>query len=132
VTEEKTSELEGIISESEARKNQKHLSQKENCLQTSLFYKTERALPFNTFLDRLQKIFSIYKDEGEALTERAKVKELLKKVQRASLSAAVAQLRFHLNTVGVTFTVVANHLNATVYLTPDYQMNDLERQHQQH
>jgi hypothetical protein len=91
-------------------------------IQTSLFYKTERALPFNTFLDRLQKMFSIYEDEGEALTERAKVEELLEKVQHASLSAAVAQLRFQLNTVGVTFTVAANHLNAAVSLTPDYQM----------
>jgi hypothetical protein len=67
-------------------------------------------------------MFSIYEDEGEALTEQAKVKELLEKVQHASLSAAVAQLRFQLNTVGVTFTVAANHLNAAVSLTPDYQM----------
>jgi hypothetical protein len=91
-------------------------------IQTSLFYKTERALPFNTFLDRLQKMFFIYEDEGEALTERAKVEELLKKVQHASLTVTVAQLRFQLNTAGVTFTVVVNHLNAAVSLTPDYQM----------
>jgi hypothetical protein len=36
VPEEKTSELEQVISESKARKNQKHLSQKKNCLQTVL------------------------------------------------------------------------------------------------
>jgi hypothetical protein len=75
-------------------------------------------------------MFSIYEDEKEPLMEQAKVKELLDKVQHASLSAAVAQLRFQLNTVGVTFTVVAKHLNAAVSLTPDYQIS--ERQHRQH
>ncbi|KAI2500072.1 hypothetical protein MHU86_14399 [Fragilaria crotonensis] len=91
-------------------------------LQASLHYKTERALPFNKFLDSLQKMFTIFEDENEPLTERAKVDELLSKVQATTLGAAVAQLRYQLNTVGVTFTVAANHLNAEISQTSDYQL----------
>jgi hypothetical protein len=91
-------------------------------IQTTLHYKSERALPFNKFLDTLQKMFTIFEEENEPLTERAKVDELLTKVQNSSLSAAVAQLRFQLNTEGVTFTVAANHLNSAVSQTPDYQL----------
>jgi hypothetical protein len=67
-------------------------------------------------------MFTIFEEEEEPLSERAKVDELLTKVQNPSLSAAIAQLRFQLNTEGVTFTVAANHLNSAVSQTPDYQM----------
>jgi hypothetical protein len=64
-------------------------------IQTSLFYKTNHALPFNTFLDPLQKMFfAIYEDAEEPLMEQAKVKELLDKVQHASFSTVVAQWHF--------------------------------------
>ena len=91
-------------------------------IQMALHYKSERALPFNKFLDSLQKMFMIFQEEGEPLTERAKVDELLTKVQHPALMAAIAQLRFQLNTEGVTFTIAANHLNSAVSQTPDYQM----------
>ena len=93
-------------------------------IQTTLHYKTERALPFNKFLDSLvQPMFTIFEEENEPLTERAKVDELLTKVQHTALGAAVAQLRYQLNTVGITFTVAANHLNSEISQTPDYQMS---------
>ena len=56
------------------------------------------------------------------MTERAKVDELLTKVQNTMLSAAVAQLRYQLNTVGISFTVAANHLNSEISQTSDYQL----------
>jgi hypothetical protein len=92
-------------------------------IQSSLHYKTERALPFNKFLDSLQRMFTIFEEEGEPMTERAKVDELLTKVQNTALSAAVAQLRYQLNTVGISFTVAANHLNSEISQTPDYQLS---------
>jgi hypothetical protein len=92
-------------------------------IQTTLHYKTERALPFNKFLDSLQRMFTIFEEENEPLTERAKVDELLTKVQNSGLSAAVAQLRYQLNTSGITFTIAANHLNSEVSQTPDYQLS---------
>ena len=92
-------------------------------IQTSLHYRTERHLPFNKFLDSLQRMFTIFEEEKEPLTERAKVDELLTKVQASSLSAAVAQLRYQLNTSGISFTVAANHLNSEVSQTADYQLS---------
>ena len=74
-------------------------------IQNTLHYKTEQALPFNKFLDLLQRIFTIFEEGNELLTERAKVDELLTKVQNSALAAAVAQLRYQLNTKGITFTV---------------------------
>ncbi len=91
-------------------------------LQATLHYETERALPFSKFLDSLQKMFTIFEDENEPLTKRAKVDKLLSKVQATTWSAAVAQLRYQLNTVGVTFTVAANYLNAEISQTSDYQL----------
>lgn len=91
-------------------------------IQASLHYKTERALPFSKFLDSLQRMFTIFEEEKEPLTERAKVDELLMKVQSSSLVTAVSQLRYRLNTDGVTFTTAANHLSAEVSQTPDYQL----------
>ncbi len=91
-------------------------------IQNLLHYKTERALPFNKFLDSLQRMFTIFEEENEPLTERAKVDELLTKVQNTMLSAAVAQLRYQLNTVGISFTIAANHLNSETLQTSDYQL----------
>ena len=90
--------------------------------QATLHYKTERVLPFYTFLDSLQKMFTIFEDENEPMTERAKVDELLSKVQATTLSAAVAQLCYQLNIVGVTLTVAANHLNSEISQTYVYQL----------
>ena len=91
-------------------------------IQNTLHYKSERSLPFNKFLDSLQRMFTIFEEEHEPLTERAKVDELLSKTQNTALAAAVAQLRYQLNTVGITFTVAANHLNSEISQTPDYQL----------
>jgi hypothetical protein len=59
-------------------------------------------------------MFTIFEEENKPLAERAKVDELLTKVQNTMLSAAVAQLRYQLNTVGISFTVAANHLNSEI------------------
>ena len=91
-------------------------------IQAALHYKSECALPFNKFLDSLQKMFTIFQEEGKPLTKHAKVDELLTKVQHPALMAAIAQLHFQLNTEGVTFTVTANHLNSAMLQTSDYQM----------
>jgi hypothetical protein len=94
-------------------------------IQNTLHYKSERALPFGVFLSKLQNMFTIFDDagEGEQLTERAKIDELLSKTQNPSLSAALTQLRFMANTnTNLTFTVAANHLSQAVSQTPDYHM----------
>jgi hypothetical protein len=92
-------------------------------IQQSPHYKSERALSFSKFLDSLQRMFTIFENEGEPLTERAKVDKLLTRVQNSALAAVVAQLRYQLNTTGVTFTVAANNLNSEVSQTPDYRIS---------
>ena len=87
-----------------------------------LCYKSECALPFSKFLDSLPKMFTIFYEEGEPLTEHAKVSKLLTKVQHPTLTTAIAQLHFQLNTKGVTFMVMVNHLNTAISQTPDKQM----------
>jgi hypothetical protein len=42
-------------------------------LKESLHYKSERAMSFKTFLTQCQKMYSIYKKEGEPMTDEAKV-----------------------------------------------------------
>ena len=61
-------------------------------IQAALHYKSECALPFNKFLDSLQKMFTIFQEEGKLLTERAKVDELLIKVQHPTLSELLKSL----------------------------------------
>ena len=103
--------------------NSTHCISDANWIRSTLHYKSERALPFSTFLDSMQKMFTIFQEEGEPLTEQAKVDELLTKVQHPSLTVAITQLHYQLNTKGVTFTVAANHLNfLAISQTPDYQM----------
>ena len=91
-------------------------------IQMTLHYKSKCALPFSKFLDSLQKMFTIFYEEGEPLTDHAKVDELLTKVQHPSLTAAIAQLHYQLNTKGITFMVAANHLNSAVSQMLDCQM----------
>jgi hypothetical protein len=45
-------------------------------IQSLLHYKTEQALPFNKFLDSLKRMFTIFEEENEPLTERAEVDKL--------------------------------------------------------
>ena len=61
-------------------------------LRETLHYKSERSMPFSTFLDRMQKMFNIFQEEGEELTKNAKVCELLKCVQNNQLQDTVKAL----------------------------------------
>ena len=102
--------------------NSTHHIADAKCIQTALHYKSKCALPFNKFLDSLQKMFMIFQEEREPLTKHAKVDELLTKVQHPVLMAAITQLHFQLNIEGVTFTVTTNHLNSAMSQTLNYQM----------
>ena len=91
-------------------------------LRESLHYKSERSLPFSTFLDRMQKMFNIFKEEGEQLTENAKVRELLKRVQHMQLQDTIKALRVRYDLDGITYTEAANHLTAAVSELPEFQL----------
>ena len=102
--------------------NSTHHISDANQIRSTLHYKSKCALPFSKFLDSMQKMFTIFQEEGEPLTEQAKVDELLTKVQHPGLTVAIAQLHYQLNTEGVTFTITTNHLNSAISQTLDYQM----------
>ena len=88
----------------------------------TLHYKSERAMPWETFLDRMQKMFNIYKEEGEEMTENAKLRELFKRTKHPQLIESVKALEVRYDMDGLTYTQAANHLTAAVSKLPDYQM----------
>ena len=87
----------------------------------TLHYKSERAMSFSSFLDKLQKMFNIFTEENEEITEPAKVRMLLKKVEHPQLQDAIGALRVRSSIEGITFTECANHLAALVSELPDQQ-----------
>ena len=91
-------------------------------LRESLHYKSQHSLPFSTFLDRMQKMFNIFKEEGEQLTENAKVRELFKRVQHTQLQDTIKALRVRYDIDGITYTEAANHLTAAVSELPEFQL----------
>ena len=90
-------------------------------IRDTLHYKNERAMQFSAFLDKLQETFNIFGEENEPMTEQAKVRMLLKKVEHPQLQDAIGALRVRATMDGITFTECANHLSAQVSELPDHQ-----------
>ena len=91
-------------------------------MRDGLHYKNERSLAFSIFLDRMQKMFNIYEEEGEEFTENAKLHELFKRVQHPQLQDTVKALKVRFDMEGITFTQAANHLIAAVSELPEYHL----------
>ena len=92
-------------------------------LRDTLFYKNERSLTFELFCNKAQRMFNIFEQQKEPMTEEAKVRFLLKKVLHPQLSATVEALRTRLSTDPpgtITMTLVANHLASAVSELPEY------------
>ena len=91
-------------------------------MREGLHYKNKRSLAFSIFLDRMQKMFNIYEEEGEEFTENAKLRELFKRVQHPQLQDTVKALKVHFDMEGITYTQAANHLTARVSELPEYHL----------
>ena len=91
-------------------------------MREGLHYKNERSLAFSIFLDRMQKMFNIYEEEGEEFTENAKLCELFKWVQHPQLQDTVKALKVRFDMEGITYTQAANHLTAAVSELPEYHL----------
>lgn len=89
-------------------------------MRESLHYKNERLLSFSLFLDKMQRMFNIFKDEGEELTEGAKVRELLKRVEHPYLKDTVKALEVRYDIEGLSYTEAANHITSAVSRLPEY------------
>ena len=73
-------------------------------IRDTLHYKNERAMQFSAFLDKLQKMFNIFEEENEEISEQAKVRMLLNKVEHPQLQNAVNALRVRASMDSTTFT----------------------------
>ena len=91
-------------------------------MREGLHYKNERSLALSIFLDRMQKMFNIYKEEGEEFTENAKLRELFKWVQHPQLQDTVKALKVRFDMEGIMYTQAANHLTAAVSELPEYHL----------
>ena len=91
-------------------------------MREGLHYKNERSLAFSIFLDRMQKMFNIYEEEGEEFTENAKLRELFKQVQHPQLHETIKALKGRFDMEGITYTQAANHLTAVVSELPEYHL----------
>ena len=67
-------------------------------------------------------MFNIYKEEGEEMTENAKLRELFKCTKHPQLVESVKALEVWYDMDGLTYTQAVNHLTAAVSKLPDYQM----------
>ena len=46
-------------------------------IRDTLHYKNERAMAFSSFLDKFQRMFNIFEEENEVISEQAKVRMLM-------------------------------------------------------
>ena len=90
-------------------------------LRQSLHYKNERSMQFETFLTQCQKMFNIFTQENEPMSEDAKIRFLFKAIQHKDLMVAVEALRAQ-QTAGtnLTYTACCNHLTTAVSQLPEY------------
>ena len=78
-------------------------------------------MSFNTFLDRMQKMFNIFCDEGEQMADSTQVRELFRRVQHQQLQDTVKALEVKDELDGITYSEASNHLTASVSNIPEYQ-----------
>ena len=90
-------------------------------LKASLHYKSERAMPFETFLTQCQKMYNIFQKEGEPMTEEARIRFLFKSVQHADLQATVEALKAQrVGGMDLSYVTCANHISTAVSELPEY------------
>ena len=85
-------------------------------MRDTLHYKGESALPFASFLAKVQRMFNLFDQIGEPYSESAKLRFLLDKVQNQDLKHALEAVRtgISINPNAFTFTSAANHLSSLV------------------
>ena len=90
-------------------------------LRETLHYKNERSLSFATFLSKVQHMFNLFEEEDEPLTESAKFRFLMEKVQNPQLEADISALKVKsgLGGTSVSFTDAANLIAASVATLPE-------------
>ena len=73
-------------------------------LRETLHYKSDRALSFNMFLDRMQKIINIFRNGEEIMADSTQVRELFRRVQHPQLQGTVKSLELRADLDGITYS----------------------------
>ena len=58
-------------------------------MKETLHYKSERSLTFENFVTKYQKMYNIYDNHGEGMSEEAKIRFLFKKINHEELVKTV-------------------------------------------
>ena len=85
-------------------------------LRDTLHYKGESSMPFVTFLSKCQKMFNLYEQTSEPMTESAKLRFLFEKTANTELRPAVEALKTSLSQDpdAFSFASASNHLTAQI------------------
>ena len=90
-------------------------------MQQSIYYKGKRAMALETFPTQFQNKFIIYEKEGKEMSDEAKVRFLILKVQHAGLRSSIDALNATQTTgTVISYTMAANHLSTAVSKLPEY------------
>ena len=89
-------------------------------LRETLHYKSERALPFGTFLHKLEQMFNMSNENGEPFGNAAKLRTLFDKVQHPQLTSFISALKVCNNMPGkdMNYSSAADQLSAEVLTMP--------------
>ena len=109
-------DMEALRSHYRGEGNQSRRITDAELMRDTLHYKSESAMPFATFLAKVQKMFNIYDQIGEPYSESAKLRFLFEKVQSPDLKHPLEAVRTvaSMNPDAFTFTSAANHLASSV------------------
>ena len=94
---------------------------KADRLRETLHYKSKRALPFGTFLHKLEQMFNMFDDNGEPYGNAVKIRTLFDEVQHPQLTSSISALKVLNNMPGedMNYSSAANHLSAEVLTMPE-------------
>lgn len=109
-------DIEALRSHYRGEGNQSRRITDAETMRDTLHYKGESAMPFATFLAKVQRMFNLFDQIGEPYTESAKLRFLFDKVQSAELKHPLEAVRtaVSMQPDSFNFTSAANHLSSLV------------------
>ena len=93
----------------------------------SLHYINERALPFASYLSKMQHMFTLFKENEETYSNAMKILFLFNSSKHPQLTSSVEALKvmINVNPGTIDFTKASNHLEAEVAKFPETQVTKI-------
>ena len=83
-------------------------------LEESLHYKSNRSLPFATFVMKLQHMFNLYRNYDTALSIDAKLRLIFRKINSPSLINCLVSLGSRADLASLTFDKTICHITTVI------------------